>query len=127
MRRFPLPALRACTTCAVLLVGCQSTVAPDQRTPLKESVLSFEIGGPSRIDTKGSFSWWPVAFGGSGEYRYRWDVTRLGQQPITTTTERRLSLLVADTDGDMLLRLTVKSGNQTKVEIFGVRNCIAGC
>jgi hypothetical protein len=128
MRRFPLPALRACTTCAVLLVGCQSTVAPVQRTPPKESVLSFEIGGPSRIDTKGSFSWEPFAFGGSGEYRYRWEVTRLaGQQLITTTSERKLSLLVTDTDGDMLLRLTVTSGNQTKVEIFVVRNCIAGC
>ncbi len=128
MRRFPLPALRACTTCAVLLVGCQSTVAPDQPTPPKESVLSFEIGGPSRIDTEGGFSWWPVAFGGSGEYRYRWEVTRLtDHQPSTTTTERMLSLLVTDSDGDLSLRLTVKSGNQTKVAIFAVRNCIAGC
>lgn len=131
MRRFPLPALRACTTCAVLLVGCQSTVAPDQATPPPppaQPSLSFQIGGPSRIDAKGPFSWEAFAFGGSGEYQYRWEVTRqAGQQPTTTTIERKLSLLVTHTDGDIGLRVTVTSGTQTKVESFAVRNCIGGC
>jgi len=134
MHRFPLPALHACTTCAVLLVGCQSPVAPVQTTAPRppaqpaQPTLSFEISGPSRIDTNGPFSWVAFAFGGSGQYQYRWEVTRQGeQQPSATTNERGLSLLVIDTDGDMVLRLTVTSGNQTKVASFGVRNCIGGC
>jgi len=45
---------------------------------------------------------------------------------ISTATARELSLLVADTD-DIVLTLTVKSGNEIRVESFGVRNCIAGC
>jgi len=134
MHRFPLPALHACTTCAVLLVGCQSPVAPVQTTAPRppaqpaQPTLSFEISGPSRIDTNGPFSWVAFAFGGSGQYQYRWEVTRQGeQQPTTTTSERGLSLLVTDSDGDMVLRLTVTSGNQTRVESLAVRNCIGGC
>ena len=133
MRRFPFPALLACTTCAVLLVGCESPVALHQLTsstpltPTQQS-LSFEIAGPSRIDTNGPFSWVAFAFGGSGQYQYRWEVTRQGeQQPTTTTSEQGLSLLVTDSDGDMVLRLTVTSGNQTRVESLAVRNCIGGC
>src|SRR5436309_514421 len=121
MRRFTLRALRACT-CAVLLVGCQSPVAPNQPTspprppPPAQPTLSFEIGGPSQIDTDGPFSWEAFAFGGSGGYQYRWEVTRqAGQEPTTTTAGRKLSLLVTATDGDMLLRLTVTSGTQTRV------------
>lgn len=132
MHRFPLIALRACTTCAVLLVGCESPAALHQSTPSTpprpptEQSLSFQIAGPSRIDTGGPFSWEAFAFGGSGSYQYRWDVTRqAGQQ--STTNERTLSLLVTDTDGDMVLKLTVTSGNQTRVGTFGVRNCISGC
>ena len=129
MHRFPLIALRACTTCAVLLVACESPAALHQSTPSRpptQQSLSFEIAGPSRIDTGGPFSWEVFAFGGSGSYQYRWDVTRqAGLQ--STTTERKLSLLVTDADGDMVLRLTVTSGNQTRVESFGVRNCIGGC
>src|SRR6266516_2523786 len=131
MPRFPLPALRACTTCAVLLVGCQSPVAPVQSTATRQPAqpgLSFEIAGPSRIETTGPFSWVAFAFGGSGQYQYRWEVTRQGeQQPTTTTSEQGLSLLVTDSDGDMVLRLTVTSGNQTRVESLAVRNCIGGC
>ncbi len=148
MHRFPLPALRACTTCAVLLVSCQSPVALNQTTATRPPAqptqpgLSFEIAGPSQIDTNGPFSWeafafggsggpfsWEAfAFGGSGQYQYWWEVTRQGeQQPTTTTSGRKLSLLVIDTDGDMVLRLTVTSGNQTRVESFAVRNCIGGC
>lgn len=128
MYRSPLSALLSCTTWAVLLVACQSPVAPRQSTPRASPSLSFEIAGPSQIDANGPFSWEAIAFGGSGQYQYRWEVTRLaGQQLITTTSERKLSLLVTDTDGDMFLRLTVMSGDQTKVEIFVVRNCIGGC
>src|SRR5437016_461199 len=134
MRRFPLSALYACTACAALLVGCQSPVAPVQttapRTPARpaQPTLSFEISGPSRIDTNGPFSWVAFAFGGSGQYQYRWEVTRQGeQQPSATTNERGLSLLVTDSEGDMVLRLTVTSGNQTRVESLAVRNCIGGC
>jgi hypothetical protein len=136
MRRITLLALRACTTSAVLLVGCQSTVAPDQLTlppPPQESSLSVEISGPSQIDAQGSFSWQAFAFGGSGTYHYRWEVTRQGGQQAATTTqavatnERRLSLLVTGNDGNLLLRLTVTSAVQVKVESFAVRNCIGGC
>jgi hypothetical protein len=133
MRRLPFPALLVCSTCAVLLVGCESPVALHQSTSSTppgqtQQSLSFEIAGPSRIDTSGPFSWDALAFGGSGQYQYRWEVTRqAGQQPTTTTTGRKLSLLVADTDGDMVLRLTVTSGNQTRAESFVVRNCIGGC
>ncbi len=133
MRRFPFPALLACTTCAVLLVGCESPVALHQSTsstppPPTQQSLSFEIAGPSQIDADGTFSWDAFAFGGSGQYQYRWEVTRQGeQQPTTTTSEQGLSLLVTDSDGDMVLRLTVTSGNQTRVESLAVRNCIGGC
>jgi hypothetical protein len=133
MRRFPLRALRVCTG-AVLLVACQSLVAPDQPTaprppaqPAQPS-LSFQIAGPSRIDTNGPYAWEAFAFGGSGQYQYQWEVTRRGGQQLTTTTfARKLSLLVTDTDGDMVLRLTVTSGTLTRVESLGVRNCIGGC
>ena len=139
MRRFPFPALRAYTY-AMLLVGCQSPVAPDRPLPRAQPgqpgqpgqpaqpTPSFEIAGPTRINTNGTFSWEAFAFGGSGQYQYWWEVTRQGeQQPTTTTSGRKLSLLVIDTDGDMVLRLTVTSGNQTRVESFAVRNCIGGC
>src|SRR2546430_16142383 len=103
MPRFPLPALRACTTCAVLLVGCQSPVAPVQSTAPRppaqptQPTLSFEISGPSQIDTNGPFIWVAFAFGGSGQYQYRRDVTRqAGQQPITNISDRGMSLLVTD-------------------------------
>src|SRR5213075_1777043 len=128
MRRFPLPALYACTTCAVLLIGCQSPVAPVQPTqPPPEPSLSFEIGGPSRIDAGGSFSWEAIAFGGSGAYQYRWEVTRHAGQQLTTGSEQKLSLHVLETDGDLVLRLTVTSGDQTRVQNLDVRNCIGGC
>jgi len=136
MRRFPLAALRGCATYAVLLVGCQSTVAPDLSTPPPppaQPSLSFEISGPSRIDANGPFGWEAFAFGGSGAYHYQWEVTRQAGQQATatqaalTTTERKLSLLVTETDGSMVLRLTVTSGNEVRVESFDVRNCIGGC
>ena len=131
MHRLPLPAFLACTTCAVLLVACESPVAVDQSTSAPrpaQSSLSFQIGGPSQIDSDGPYSWEAFAFGGSGGYQYRWEVTRQpGLQPTTTTFGRKLSLLVTDTDGDLALRLTVTSGNQTRVETFGVRNCIRRC
>ncbi|OLC85232.1 MAG: hypothetical protein DMD38_09265 [Gemmatimonadetes bacterium] len=128
MRHFPLAALHACTACAVLLIGCQSAVAPVQPTPPPPPAqsLSFEISGPSQIDASGSFSWEAIAFGGSGEYQYLWEVTRPGQQ-ITTNTGRKLSLLVTDTDGDLVLRLTVTSGDQSRVQSLSVSNCIGGC
>jgi len=135
MRRLPLHALRACT-CAVLLVGCQSAVAPTPPPPPPAPwlpSLSVEVSGPFRIDAIGSFSWDVFAFGGDGEYRYSWEVTRqagqqlAAQQPIPTTTGRTLSLLVTDTDGDLLLRLTVTSGRETQVKSIVVRNCIRGC
>lgn len=135
MRRILIPALGAWTASAVLLVACQSTVDPGPTPPLlsHESSLSLEIAGPSRIDAQGTFSWKAFAFGGSGEYRYRWEVTRqagqqsVTQQATTTSLDRELSLLVTETDGSLVLRLTVTSGNQVKVESFAVRNCIRGC
>ena len=133
MRRFPFPALLACTACAVLLVGCESPAALHQSTsstpptPTQQS-LSFEISGPSQIDADGTFGWEAFAFGGSGQYQYRWEVTRQArQQPTTTTTGPGLSLHVTDTDGDIVLRLTVTSGAQTRVETLAVKNCIGGC
>ncbi len=127
MRCFPLPVLGACT-CAVLLVGCESPVEPYQVIPPPPpQSVSAEISGPSRIDKNGAFSWEAFAFGGSGEFRYRWEVTRQVGQPTTTTLERKLSLLVAGTDGDLVLSLTVTSGGETYVQSFAVRNCIGGC
>jgi hypothetical protein len=123
----------------VLLVGCQSAVEPTPPPPPPAPwlpSLSVEVSGPSRIDATGSFSWEVLAFGGDGEYHYRWEATRQAgqqlastalQQPIPTSTDRTLSLLVADTDGDLLLRLTVTSGRETQVKSMVVRNCIAGC
>lgn len=131
MRRFPLTALLG-----VLLVGCQSSVAPYVPTPQQPSgqSLSFEISGPSRIDYNGPVSWEAFAFGGSGAYQYRWEVTRLAgtqaaitTQATTTTVDRRFSLLVTETDGNLVLRVTVTSGDQVRVENFAVRNCIGGC
>jgi hypothetical protein len=129
MRRFPLPALCAYTTCAVLLIGCQSPVElpPPRRSPPSAPSVSFEIAGPSRIDAGGSFTWVAFAFGGSGTYQYRWEVTRHGGQQLTTGSERSLSVHVLETDGDLVLRLTVTSGDQTRVQNLGVRNCIGGC
>jgi hypothetical protein len=127
MRRFQLHALYA-GTCAVLLLGCQSAVAPPSPAPAPPSgqSLSFEISGPHQIDASGPFSWEAFAFGGA-EYQYRWEVTRQAGQQVTTSSERRLSFHVLDTDGDILLRLTVTSGNHTRAESFAVRNCIGGC
>ena len=129
MRRFPLTALLG-----VLLVGCQSSVAPYVTKPPLDSgqSLSFEISGPSRIDANGPVTWEAFAFGGSGAYQYRWEVTRLvGTQattrPIVASIARTLSLLVTETDGTMVLRVTVTSGNQVRVENFVVSNCIGGC
>ena|SRR5437588_936406 len=129
MRRFPLPALYACTTCAVLLIGCQSAVGPVQPTPPAPSAqsLSFEISGPSQIDAGGQFTWEAIAFGASGEYQYQWEVTRLAGQQYTAGSERKLTLHVLDADGDLVLRLTVTSGDQTRVQNLAVRNCIGGC
>ena len=131
MRCFPLSALRGCITSAVLLVGCQSALAPPlppTPPPPAQSDLSVEIAGPSRIDAKGSFSWDAYAFGGSGAYQYRWEVTRQAGQPATPPTlERKLSLLVTETDGNLVLKLTVTSGHQVRVESVAVRNCIGGC
>lgn len=129
MPRFPFPALPAWTIGAMLLVGCQSAVEPVLPAPPPAAApsLSFEISGPSQIDATGLFRWEAIAFGGSGEYLYRWEVTRQGAGEVTIATGRRLALLVADTDGDVMLRLTVTSGDQTRVASFGVRNCISVC
>jgi hypothetical protein len=129
MRRVPLFALTASVTSAVLLVGCQSAVAPVQPAPPPpaEQSLSFQIAGPSQIDANGSFSWEAFAFGGSGQYQYLWEVTRQAGQQITTSTGRELSLLVTYPDGDLVLTLTVTSGSQRRVESLSVSNCIGGC
>ncbi len=129
MRRFPLPALHAGITCAALLVACQSPVElpPPRQSPPSASSVSFEIAGPSRIDAGGSFTWVAFAFGGSGAYQYRWEVTRHAGQELTTGSEQSLSLHVLETDGDLVLRLTVTSDNQSRAQSFGVRNCIGGC
>ena len=130
MHRFPLSALGVCTTCVVLLVGCDSPVAPHQPAPPPPppSSLSFEITGPSRIDAEGSFNWNAFAFGGSGQYQYGWEVTRqAGNQPTSTATDSRLTLFVAGGDGDVVVSLSVTSGNESKTQNFRVRNCIGGC
>ena len=129
MRRLQLSALRAGTTSALLLMGCQSSVAPGPLTPPpEETSLSVEIGGPSRIDTAGNVTWEGYAFGGSGAYRYQWDVThQASQQSAATTTGQRLSFIVAANDGDYLLKLTVTSGNQARIQSLEVRNCVGGC
>ena len=129
MRRIPLLAFS--TSATLLLVGCQSPVAvPVHSTPPPPPAapsLSFEIAGPSQIDTQGSYSWEAFAFGGSGAYQYRWEVTRQPGQPATTATQRKLSLLVAQPDGDFSVKVTVTSGNQIRTESRAVRNCIGGC
>jgi hypothetical protein len=126
MRRFPLHAY---TACAVLLIGCQSAIAPLPPAPPAppDPSLSFQISGPSQIDGNGPFSWEAFAFGGSGVYEYQWLVTNRVGQLISSATDRTLSLLVDDTDGDLLLTVTVTSGSQLRVESFAVRNCISGC
>ncbi len=129
MRRVPLFSLCASITSAVLLVGCQSPVAlppPPPSSPAGQS-LSFQISGPSQIDINGLVSWEVFAFGGSGDYQYLWEVTGQAGQQITTSTQRKLSLFITDGDGDLSLKLTVTSGNQTRVESVEVSNCIAGC
>jgi hypothetical protein len=136
MRRFPLPALLGSTICAVLLAGCGSPITAVGPTPPPppDPTLSFQIGGPSRIDAAGVFSWEVFAlYGGSGVYQYQWDVTHLGgpqaatRIPAGVTSEPRLSLLVSENVGNMLVRLTVTSGAQVRVGTFVVRNCIDGC
>ena len=125
MRPFLLPTLGICTTCVTLLVGCQSPVAPNLPPP-PEPILSFQIAGPSRIDTKGSFTWEAFAFGGSGGYQYQWQVTGpAGSQG--NGTGRRLALIVTAADGDLLLSLRVTSGTQSRAQSLRVRNCIGGC
>ncbi len=128
MRRLQLHALRACTTSALVLVGCRSTFELGPSTPSQETALSVEIGGPSRIDTAGNVTWEGYAFGGSGTYQYRWDVThQASQQSGTTTNGRRLSFVVSANDGDYLLNLTVTSGTQARIQSLEVRNCVGGC
>jgi hypothetical protein len=115
MRRIPLTAVRACAT--LLLVGCQSTLASTLASdppPPPAPSLSFEVAGPSQIDTQGSYSWEAIAFGGSGAYQYRWEVSRQPGQTAATATQRQLSLLVAETDGDLSLKVTVTSGDQVE-------------
>ena len=126
MRRFPLHAY---ATCAALLIGCESPVAvsPPAPPPNSEPSLSVEISGPSQIDANGLFSWAAFAFGGSGAYRYDWIVANKSGKSIMTTTQQKVSLRVSDTDGDLLLTLTVASGSQQSVETFRVTNCIGGC
>ena len=126
MRRFPLPAY---ATCAALLIGCQSPVAvvPPAAPARSEPSLSLEISGPSRIDNDDPHSWAAFAFGGSGSYEYHWIVTNQSGESIMTTTKQEFSLHVKDTDGDVLLALTVASGSQKKAETFRVRNCIDTC
>jgi hypothetical protein len=129
MRRFPFPALHACIISAVLLIGCEYPVEPvyPHAQPQAEPI-SIMIAGPARIDANGAYTWEAIVIGGSGAYSYQWGVTSQGgQQPTTTTTERRLLLRVNGTDGDVLLKLTVASGDQTGVRSFGVKNCISGC
>src|SRR2546426_3996264 len=120
MRRFPLSVPGVCTACVVLLVGCDSPVAPHQPAPQPPPPsLSFEITGPSRIDAEGSFNWNAFAFGGSGQYQYGWEVTRQAGKPLTRTwSGSRLSLLVTTGDGDLLVSLSVSSGNESKVRTF---------
>src|SRR2546426_11886014 len=108
MRRFPLPALHAGITCAVLLVACQSPVElpPPRQSPPPAPSVSFEIAGPSRIDAGGSFTRGAFALGGSGAYQYRGEGTRpAGQQP-TTRSERSLSLHRVETRRGLAVRMT---------------------
>src|SRR5258705_12591629 len=96
MRRFPLHALRACT-CAALLVGCQSAVAPVQPTmttpppPPPAQSLSFEIAGPSRIDAGGAFTWEGFSFGGSGAVQNRWGTRHHAAEPAGSRGGRKVS------------------------------------
>ena len=132
MRRSPLSAFGVYATCFVLLVGCEAPVEPQQpvtpQPPPAQSSLSFEISGPSVIDTEGSFSWNAFAFGGSGAYQYQWDVTRqAGTRGTSTATGARLTVLVAAGDGDVVVSLRVTSGTESLTQNFRVRNCIGGC
>ena len=128
MRHFPLHAYAAC---AVLLIGCNSPVAPILSSappppPPSGQSLSLEISGPSQLDSKGSFSWEAFAFGGSGAYQYEWVVTSSAGELIAAGTQRELSLLITGND-DLLVTLTVTSGRQTRVESLEVTNCVGGC
>jgi hypothetical protein len=125
MRRSPLHAY---ATCAVLLIGCKSPVAidPPASSHVPDSSLSFEITGPSRIDTNDFYSWSAFAFGGSGTYEYNWLVTNRAGQHIMTAATSRLSLRAEAADGDLLLTLTVASGSRRRVGAVRVRNCIGG-
>jgi len=129
MRRLQLPALLACATSAVLLMGCETPVGQGSPPPAEpERSLSVEIGGPSRVDAAGNITWEGYAFGGSGTYQYQWGVThQASQQPGATSTGRRLSFTVAATDGDYQLNLKVTSGSQARTQSLDVRNCIGGC
>jgi hypothetical protein len=118
--------LRVCA-CVVLLAGCESSVAPILPAPPPPSpAISIEITGPSRVDVDGTYRWQAWAFGGAGDFRYRWEVTRQGQQsPISDG--QKLAMLVTGNDGDLMLLVTVTSGDQTAVGSFRVRNCISVC
>ena len=122
--------LHAYATCAVLLIGCKSPVAiipPAPSSPPPDSSLSFEITGPSQIDIAGPFNWTAFAFGGSGAYEYHWMVTNAAGQHVATASNARLSLRVEESDGDLLLTLSVASGGRRAVGTRRVRNCIRGC
>ena len=126
--------ISAFATLAVLLVGCQSPIPTDPEKSQPTPSLSAEIAGPSQINAIGQFSWEAFAFGGSGAYQYQWEVARqLGEQATTATlvgttgTQRKLSLQITGSGGDLLLRLTVRSGDQAYIGSIEVRNCIGGC
>jgi len=130
MHRSPLSAFGVCTTCVVLLMGCESPVAPQHPAspPPAQPALSVEITGPSQIDAEGTANWNAFAFGGSGSYQYEWVITRQAGEPLTrTATGPRLSLLVTSGDGDLLVSLSVSSGNESNGRSFRVRNCVGGC
>src|SRR5437763_15197382 len=94
MRRCPFPALRAYTY-PMLLVACQSPVAPDRPLPRAqpgqpgqlvqpaEPSLSVEIAGSSQNITNETFMWCAFVFSSSRGYQYRWSRAREpGQKPM---------------------------------------------
>ena len=78
-----------------------------------------------QIDAEGTYSWEAHAFGGSGEYQFKWDVTRRGT--VITITQRKVSLHILESDGNFSLKLTVTSGAQVKSANLDVANCINPC
>jgi hypothetical protein len=124
MRHIPLLAFCACAT--VLLVGCDYPTAPVHPTPDQPlPPVSVEIYGPLRVDSNGVYTWGAIAFCGSGTYHYQWEVTsQAGTQP-TRATQQQVEFSVAQADGDIGLKLTVRSGDQGETSSRVVRNCIA--